>query len=536
MYNNSIDQQTLFYVKNMKKSHEKLLVIDFGSQYAHLICRRIRELKVRSELIPWDRFEKTHLDNNIKGLILSGGPRSIHEEDAPNLDSSIIHLAKERRIPILGICYGHQLLAHLLGGKVIRGKKREYGPATLNVYHNSKLLNGLPRKMRVWMSHGDLVTEVPKGFRVIGKTENCPIAAYESTDELFFGVQFHPEVRHTEHGIKILDNFLEICGFRRDWVISDVIQEKIKEIRDKVGDSLVLLAASGGVDSTVTGKLIHEAIGEKLHLIFINTGFMREGEERWVLNMLRDLEFNNIHYVDASEKFLKALIGVSNPEDKRRLFAKMYSDVLASKAKELEKRYGKFRFLAQGTIYPDRVESGATSSTTDKIKSHHNVVMPIISSLEKLEPLADFYKDEVRKIAKILGIPREVWSRHPFPGPGLLVRILGRVTENKLEIARKAHKIIEEEAKKWGIYDDLWQIFPVVLDSKAVGVKGDARSYEHIIAIRAVKSEDAMTAEFAKLPWEFLEHVARRITNEINGVNRVLYDITHKPPATIEFE
>jgi len=520
----------------MSMIHEKLLVIDFGSQYTHLICRRIRELKVRSELIPWDRFDENLLDDNIKGLILSGGPRSLYEENAPRLDSSIIYLAKKRKIPILGICYGHQLLAHLLGGKVIRGERKEYGPATLNVYSDSRLLNGLPSRMRVWMSHGDLVTEVPKGFRVTGRTENCPIAAYEDSDGLIFGIQFHAEVRHTENGIRILDNFLKLCGFKRDWIISNVVQQKIKEIRNKVSDSLVLLAASGGVDSTVTAKLIHEAIGDKLHLVFINTGFMREGEENWVITMLKNLGFSNIHYVDASERFLKALIGMSNPENKRRLFAKIYSEVLEDKAKELERRYGRFRFLAQGTIYPDRVESGATSSTTDKIKSHHNVVMPTLSSLEKLEPLADFYKDEVRKIAKVLGIPKEVWSRHPFPGPGLLVRILGRVTEDKLKIARKAHKIIEEEAKSWGIYDDLWQIFPVVLDSKAVGVKGDARSYEYIIAIRAVKSEDAMTAEFAKLPWEFLEHVAKRITNEIDGTNRVLYDITHKPPGTIEFE
>ena len=516
--------------------HERLLVIDFGSQYTHLICRRVRELKVRSELVPWDRFSIDLIEEDVKGIILSGGPKSIYEDDAPTIDPYIFTYARKRKIPILGICYGHQLMAHLLGGDVSRGKKREYGPAILEIVGESKLLTGLPKKSRVWMSHGDLVIKLPSNMKISGRTENCPIAAYESIDGLFFGVQFHPEVKHTEYGMKILDNFLKLCGFRRDWVISDIINQKIKEIRQRVGGSRVLLAASGGVDSTVTAKLIHEAIGDNLHLVFINTGFLREGEVEWVLNMLRNLGFKNIHYVDASDRFLKALLGVEHPEEKRKIFARIYAEVLEEAAKKLEREYGRFRFLAQGTIYPDRVESGATSSTTDKIKSHHNVVMPTLSSLEKLEPLADFYKDEVRKIARLLGIPKEVWGRHPFPGPGLLVRILGSITEEKIRIARRAHKIVEEEAKKWGIYDELWQIFPVVLDSKAVGVKGDARSYEYIVAIRAVKSEDAMTAEFARLPWEFLEHVAKRIVNEVEGVNRVVYDVTHKPPATIEYE
>ncbi len=516
---------------------EKLLIVDFGSQYTHLICRRVRELKVLAEIVPWDSISETLFEKgDIRGIILSGGPRSIHEDNAPRLDSDILNYLVEHSIPILGICYGHQLLAHLFGGRVEKSEKREYGPAVLEVISDSLLLRGLPKRVRVWMSHGDLVTGLPKGFKVIGKTENCPIAAYESLDKLVFGVQFHPEVKHTEFGLKILDNFLDICGFRRNWVMKDIVERKIEEIRRIVGNSRVLLAASGGVDSTVAAKLIHKAIGDNLHLVFINTGFMREGEAEWVLSMLKRLGFKNVHYVDASQRFLRNLIGVAHPEEKRKIFSRIYAEALEETAKELEKKFGKFEFLAQGTIYPDRVESGATGKTTDKIKSHHNVVMPRISALKKLEPLADFYKDEVREIARILGIPKDVWGRHPFPGPGLLVRILGEVTKEKLEIAKKAHKIVEEEAKKWGVYDDLWQIFPVVLDSKAVGVKGDARSYEYIVAIRAVKSEDAMTAEFARLPWDFLEHVARRITNEIEGVNRVVYDITHKPPATIEFE
>ncbi len=514
---------------------EKLIIIDFGSQYTHLICRRIRELKVKAEIVPWYNADVV-LSRDVKGVILSGGPMSVYDENAPKINEDLIQELRINHIPVLGICYGHQLLAHLLGGKVSRGEKKEYGPAELEIISYGRLLRGLNSVEKVWMSHGDRVEILPEGFTVLAKTVNCPIAAYESVDGLIFGVQFHPEVKHTPHGLNILKNFLDICGFKYEWNLEDIISNIIWRIREKVGENRVLMAASGGVDSTTAAFLIHKAIGDRLHLVFMNTGLLREGEDEWVLGMLKSLGFKNIHYVNASKRFLTALRGVSDPEEKRKIFSKIYAEVLEETATELEKQYGEFKFLAQGTIYPDRVESGATSKAADKIKSHHNVIMPRLSKLEILEPLADFYKDEVREIARLLGIPKDVWGRHPFPGPGLLVRILGEITEEKLRIARRAHTIVEEEIKKSGLYDELWQIFPVILDSKAVGVKGDARSYEYIIAIRAVKSEDAMTAEFAKLPWELLERIANRLVNEIEGVGRVVYDITHKPPATIEYE
>ncbi len=509
--------------------------MDFGSQYSHLICRRVRELGVRSELVPWYKLDETSLDN-VKGVILSGGPMSVYDKDSPKISIDTINMLLRNRIPILGICYGHQLLAHLLGGKVERSDRKEYGPATLEVVKHGKLLRGLDKAEIVWMSHGDIVRKLPPGFILLGKTANCPIAAYESKDGLIYGIQFHPEVHHTRKGKLVLKNFLDICGFKYDWVLKDIINNIIKNISDRVGDNRVLIAVSGGVDSTTAAVLIHRAIGDKLHLVFMNTGLLRDGEVEWVLRMLRGLGFRNIHYVDASHLFLEALRGVRDPEEKRKIFSKIYSRVLREKVKELEEKYGEFKYIAQGTIYPDRVESGATSKTTDKIKSHHNVVMPKIFNHDILEPLAEFYKDEVRKIAKILGIPEKVWRRQPFPGPGLLVRILGEITDEKLRIAKEAHRIIEEEISKSEILQELWQVFPVVLDSKAVGVKGDSRSYDYIIAIRAVESEDAMTAEFAKLPWNLLEKIARRLVNEIDGVGRVVYDITHKPPATIEYE
>jgi len=514
---------------------EKLIIIDFGSQYTHLICRRIRELKVKAEIIPWYNASGLSPDG-VKGVIFSGGPMSVCDENSPKVDLSLIEMLRRKRIPILGICYGHQLLAYLLGGEVRRGKKKEYGPAYLEVINNGKLLRGLDKTERVWMSHGDKVTELPSDFILLGKTVNCPIVAYESKDSLIFGVQFHPEVRHTPKGKVILKNFLDACGFEYEWILENIIDNIIMNIVEQVGNSRVLMAASGGVDSTTAAFLIHKAIGDRLHLVFMNTGLLRHGEPQRVLSMLKNLGFKNVHYVDASNLFLNALKGVRDPEEKRRIFSEIYSRILKETVDELEKKYGKFKYIAQGTIYPDRVESGATGKSTDKIKSHHNVVMPKLFNRVILEPLADFYKDEVREIARILGIPKEVWSRHPFPGPGLLVRILGEITEEKLRIAREAHIIIEEELKNSKLLDKLWQIFPVVLDSKAVGVKGDSRSYEYIIAIRAVKSEDAMTAEFAKLPWELLEKLANRLVNEIDRVGRVVYDITHKPPATIEYE
>ena len=517
----------------MREKSEKILIIDFGSQYTHLIARRIRELGVYSEIVP---YSVGFSIEDVKGVILSGGPMSFYDKDAPSISREKIEYIVDSGIPILGICYGHQLLAKLSGGEVVESEKGEYGPAELIVLYKRSIMRGLPDRITVWMSHRDVVKKMPKSFRILAKTPTCPIAAFESSDEMIYGVQFHPEVHHTEYGLKILENFIEICGFSRKWIIADIIDSKVREIQDIVGDSRVLIATSGGVDSITAAKLIQRAIGDRLHVVFINTGFLRDGEPEKVLTVLKDLGFKNIHYLDESEKFINALLGVSDPEEKRQKFSRIYAKVLDDFARKLKEKYPQLKFFAQGTIYPDRVESGAVGTGTSRIKSHHNVVMPTISGLIKLEPLADLYKDEVRKIAKELGIPREVYMQHPFPGPGLLIRVVGRVTLEKLEICRKVHKIVEEEARKYGIYEDLWQIFPVVLDSRATGIKGDERAYGYIIVLRAVRSQDGMTADFAKLPWELLEKISQRITSEIKEVCRVVYDITHKPPATIEFE
>ncbi|MEM2391448.1 MAG: glutamine-hydrolyzing GMP synthase [Candidatus Korarchaeota archaeon] len=511
----------------------RAVIVDFGSQYTHLIARRIRELMVYSEIVPFWDADKI---SEAEAIILSGGPMSVYDEDSPKISRDLLESWIKRGIPILGICYGHQLLAHILGGKVEKGAQGEYGPTYLEIVKDSPLFNGLPRQFKVWMNHRDSVYSLPRGFHVVARTKDTPIAAFENLDLKIFGVQFHPEVEHTENGIKILDNFLSFCGCKRDWKIENLAEKKIKELRRRIGDARVIVAVSGGVDSTTLAYLLKKAIGNNLHVVFINTGFLREHEPEETLKLLRDLGFENIEYVDASERFIKEIANISDPEEKRQIFARVYAGVLEEVAKNLVSRYQNLRYFAQGTIYPDRIESAATGARPSKIKSHHNVVMPTIEMLEKLEPLADLYKDEVRKLAKELGLPECVYKKQPFPGPGLLVRILGKVTPEKLEICRKAHRIVEEEANKWGLASTLWQIFPVVLNSKSTGIKGDARAYEYIVAIRAVISSDGMTADAARLPWEFLETIARRITGEIPGVCRVLYDITSKPPATIEFE
>lgn len=488
---------------------------------------------VYSEIVPFWNADKV---SEAKAIILSGGPMSVYDENSPKISLEVIHEWINKGIPILGICYGHQLLAHVLGGKVEKGAQGEYGPIDVEIVADSLLFRGMPRRFRVWMNHRDSVFELPSGFYATAKTKNTPIAAFENARMRVFGVQFHPEVEHTENGLRILDNFLSICECKRNWRIENFMEEKVREIRNHVGDARVMVAVSGGVDSTTLACLLKRAIGGNLHVVFINTGFLRENEPEKVLKLLKDLGFENIEFVDASERFINELLNVSDPEEKRQIFARIYAEVLEEVARNLVNKYKNLKYFAQGTIYPDRIESAATGARPSKIKSHHNVVMPTIETLEKLEPLADLYKDEVRKLAQELGLPESVYAGQPFPGPGLLVRILGNITIEKLEICRKAHKIVEEEAEKWGLIKGLWQIFPVVLDSKSTGIKGDARVYEYIIAIRAVISSDGMTADFARLPWEFLETIARRITGEIPGVCRVLYDITSKPPATIEYE
>ncbi len=517
---------------------EKVVVVDFGSQYAHLIARRIRELRVYSEIVPHSAAKDVLGGEGVRGIVLSGGPRSVYEEGSPKIDRDFLESALSRGIPILGICYGHQLLAYVMGGRVERGPKGEYGISKLEVLEEDEIFRGLPRVQEVWMSHRDLVVELPDGFEVLASTEYCAIAAYKCERAPVYGVQFHPEVVHTRYGKEILRNFLySICGCSGNWVVEDLALRKMEEIRERAGEGNVLMAASGGVDSTTAAYLIGKALGfDRIHLVVIDTGLLREGEAEGAAEMLRRLGFSNVHLVDASDLFLERLRGITDPEEKRRVIASTYVEVLMAKARELEELYGDFRYLGQGTIYPDRIESGRAGSGSAKIKSHHNVVLSEALGLELLEPLLDLYKDEVRRLARSLGLPEEVIKRHPFPGPGLAIRIVGEVTREKLDVLRRVDRIVEEEMKKSGYYDKVWQAFPVLLPFKTVGVMGDERTYRYAVALRIVVSEDAMTAEFAKLPWELLEKISSRIVNEVLEVNRVLYDLTNKPPATIEFE
>ena len=416
----------------------------------------------------------------------------------------------------------------------------EYGKVCIKVIKDSILFRGIPRKFIVWMSHRDIVEKPPNGFYVLAVTDKCPNAAMEYSERRIYTLQFHPEVSHTEYGLSIFKNFVfEICKCKGDWKPTNVIEEFVKKYR-KYANEYAVVAVSGGVDSTVTAVVLRKIFNDRLFLIFINTGLLREGEVEWVTDLYRNkLGFKNFIYIDASDKFLSALKGIKDPERKRLIIAKLYYEVLRDKIKELSRRIGRVRFLGQGTLYPDRVETGITSRHVDRIKSHHNVIIRELIKefdFELLEPLKDLYKNEVREIAYSLGLPEDVCTRHPFPGPGLAIRILGEVNEEKLDILRKADRIVEEEVKKRGLYKKLWQAFPVLISLKTVGIKGDKRSYEYMISLRFVESIDAMTANFAKVDWSFLEHLANRILNEVEHVNRVVYDISNKPPATIEYE
>ena len=524
--------------KTSRPEVRPVAVLDFGGQYAHLIARRVRELGFYSEILPHDVDLSSLKALSPQAVILSGGPRSVYEEDAPDLKPGVLEWIVERKVPALCICYGHQLVGDRLGGRVERGAKGEYGTATLTILRHDPLFEGTPRVQKVWMSHMDQLVEPPPGAVVLARTEITSIAAFRLSELPLYGVQFHPEVRHTEHGLAILKNFLEkAAGATPNWRPESLAERKVAEVKAVYRGGNVLVAASGGVDSTVAAYLTMLAIGsDKLHLVVIDTGLLREGEADEVVRTLRGLGFKHVHLVKASREFLEALKGVTDPEEKRRRVAAKYFEVLERAARELEAKYGKFKYLVQGTIYPDRIESGRAGRGSDRIKSHHNVTLPEKLGLELIEPLADLYKDEVRRLARALGLPPEVVTRHPFPGPGLAVRIVGEVTEEGLKILRRATKIVEDEVRRAGLYERLWQAFPALLPVKTTGVKGDARSYEYAVALRFVVSEDAMTAEFAKVPWELLERIATRITNEVKGVNRVLYDITNKPPATIEYE
>ena len=510
----------------------QILVINFGSQVVHLITRRIRELGVSSEIKPFDVSAGEIKGFGPKGIILSGGPASVYEKGSPQLDKRILSLG----IPVLGICYGLQLIGKYYG-KVLPGKLKEYGKKGLDVKKQGRLLRGLNKKEQIWMSHGDLVSKLPKDFEILGSTDNCKIAAMENNSKKLYGVQFHPEVAHTLKGSQILRNFVfDICKAKKDWFISDLKNSLIKEIKNNVKNDYVIMGVSGGVDSTVASFLIHEAIKDRIYCVFIDHGFIRKNEAEEVKRTFDKFRFKHFYMIDASKLFLERLKGIIDPEQKRKIIAKTFIEVFEGKVKELERKNPKIRFLGQGTIYPDRIETAQPSKQADKIKSHHNVALPKKMKLKVVEPLREFYKDEVRDLGLSLGIPKEVVFRHPFPGPGLAIRILGEATEERLEILRNADYIFIEELKKNGYYDKIWQAFAALIPVKAVGVKGDARSYEYVIALRAVTSKDAMTADWARLPQELLEKISSRILNEVKGVSRVLYDISQKPPATIEYE
>jgi GMP synthase (glutamine-hydrolysing) len=516
-----------------KSVNEGVVVIDFGSQYSHLIARRIRELKVYSMVAQskstWDSVK--HL--NPKGVILSGGPASVYEEGAPQIPDWVF----EQHLPVLGICYGMQAMVHQLGGKVAPGAKQEYGYSVLHQDSpegGSTLFNDLPPSFQVWMSHGDRVESLPEGFTGTAYTENSPLAAIGNGDNMF-GIQFHPEVNHTPLGQDILNNFLfDACGCKADWIPSNVVHDSIKNIREQVGTGKVICALSGGVDSAVTAGLLHQAIGDQLTCIFVNNGLLRKEEaERVQTTFKRGLGLN-LTYVDATDRFLNRLEGVTDPEIKRKAIGEEFIRVFEEAALGLDDA----EFLAQGTLYPDVIESEAPENRTSaRIKTHHNVGgLPENMKLKLVEPLRYLFKDEVREVGLALGLPNDMVYRQPFPGPGLAIRIIGEVTSEKLDMLRQCDWIVIDEIKAANLYDQIWQSFAVLSNSRTVGVQGDFRTYGYVCAIRAVSSEDAMTADWVRLPYEVLARMSNRIVNEVPGVNRVVYDITSKPPGTIEWE
>ena len=507
---------------------DEVLVLDFGSQYNQLIARRIRDLGVYSELVSYDIDIKNEVKNkNIVGIILSGGPNSVYDKESFKISDEIFSLG----IPVLGICYGMQLISFLLGGEVKSSNVKEYGGKEIEVLDNSSLFKGTPINQMVWMSHGDSVHKIPNGFKAIAKTNDCPFAAIENTERKMYGLQFHPEVNNSIFGKNILENFIfNICKASKCWSMDAYVNEQVESIKQTVGNKNVLLGISGGVDSTVAAVLIHKAIGNQLTCMFIDHGLLRKNEADIVMERFSRHGINVIK-IDASERFLSLLAGVSEPEKKRKIIGKTFIDVFNEESSKI----GSFDFLAQGTLYTDVIESGTKTAQT--IKSHHNVGgLPKEMPFKLLEPLNKLFKDEVRKLGKVLNIDDELVYRQPFPGPGLAIRIIGDITEDKLKIVRETDFILREEFKKAGLDKTIWQYFTVLLNSKSVGVMGDQRSYMYNVAIRAVTSIDGMTADYAKIPYEVLDVVSRRIVNEVIGVNRVLYDVTSKPPATIEFE
>ncbi len=511
-----------------------IVVLNFGGQTCHLIARRVRELGVYSEVLPYDISTEKLKELNPDGIILSGGPSSVYEKDAPSINKEIL----ETGIPILGICYGLQLIAKLSDGDVIQGKLKEFGKTRLKVNKSGRLLKGLSDDEQIWMSHGDLVNSLPKDFDVLASTESCRFAAVENNKRKIYGIQFHAEVVHTPKGKQILRNFVfDICNAKKDWQIKNMAEKLVDDIKSQVNDSGVIMAVSGGVDSTVAATLLHKAIDGKLFCVFVDHGFLRKNEAEEVKTYFeKDLRFRNFYLADASKAFLKKFGGITDPEEKRKIIGHTFIEVFEEKFEELKEEHPEIKFLGQGTIYPDRIESAEPTKNASKIKSHHNLTLPENMKLKIIEPLKEFYKDEVRELGKELGIPDELLERHPFPGPALAIRILGEVTDERLRILREADFIFIEELKKSGEYKKIWQAFAALFPLKSVGVMGDARTYEYIISLRAVTSLDAMTADWARIPYDILEKVSNRIINEVKGVNRVVYDISQKPPATIEYE
>jgi GMP synthase (glutamine-hydrolysing) len=517
----------------MNQELDKIIILDFGAQYSQLISRRIRELSVFSEIIPYSSTIEQIIQKKPKGIILSGGPASVYEKNAPQIDPEIFKLG----VPVLGICYGMQLMCKVFGGQVQKASKREFGLAQLKIKDTEGLFSELSSGLSVWMSHGDQVTRVPKQFKVLASTTNCLFAAIEHFEKKIIGIQFHPEVIHTEHGEKIFENFTyKICKCSKSWTMNRYEKSAIIDIRNKVGSRRVLCAVSGGVDSTVTAVLIHKAIGAQLTCVFVNNGLLRMNESRLVQEIFKKMKIK-VYYLNAEKIFLNNLKGVIDPERKRKIIGKTFIQVFEMFLKNLKNSKKDFEYLAQGTLYPDVIESVAINGPSSTIKSHHNVGgLPRKMNFKLIEPLRELFKDEVRRLGINLKISSELLFRQPFPGPGLAVRILGEITSEKLKVLRLADLIVQEELQNWNEYSKIWQSFAILSSNRTVGVMGDERTYESACVIRAVHSTDGMTANWVRIPYEYLERISNRIINEVRGINRVVYDISSKPPSTIEWE
>ena len=509
-----------------------ILIVDFGAQYSQLIARRVREAKVYCEIIPYTYSIDKIREKNPKGIILSGGPASVYVENAPTVSNEIFNLG----VPVLGICYGGQFIAQAFGGTVKKADSREYGRVKLEINVNDDLFKDIEQDSLCWMSHTDYIEKAPESFEITAKSETCPVCAMKNAEKKIYAVQFHPEVEHTEKGREVINNFLyNVCGLKQDWDMGDYCQESIDKIKALVGDKKALCAMSGGVDSSVAAVMVHKAIGSNLICVFVDHGLLRKDEGDQVEKVFKEKFNMNLIRVNAGERFLGKLAGVTDPETKRKIIGNEFIRVFEEEKQKLKEEFGHIDYLVQGTIYPDVIESG--TDTAQVIKSHHNVGgLPEDVDFELLEPLRQLFKDEVRQVGRELGIPEEVVERQPFPGPGLAIRVLGEITEDKLKIVRDADFIFREEIRKAGLQNKIWQYFACLPNIKSVGVMGDVRTYSHTVALRAVTSSDGMTSDWAIIPYDVLEKVSNRIVNEVDNVNRIVYDITSKPPSTIEWE